>query len=417
LARNMTRYYIILLLILAFITFSCLPRLKVEKMTTDRNTGIYYYNSILPLRVSNGEVLTRENLDSFLIELANNNEFYDFNKFSENDLLVTQKDANLVDLYSEIIVCINSNKCDAAIELIRKFKADYPLSEKHTDINFLLAYAWEKASNPDSAKYYFKEFFKFSGRRYSQRFRGYAFNDSNSVVHSQERNYARSYISNSVRERKIHLAQIKPKYYYESFSQGFVLNREDIGMYRKRILSAGLGIAKNNTMVGVGVSELFNDKVVLNASYYFSSWQNYVRVTLPYQLYKSSNNRFGIKITPTCDYAYVKQVDERIKLDDWYINPGLTPSIGFRLTHRIFFGISYTYSLYNQHNKKYFSNSNQYLFGWSELDISAYYQLIKGVSLKIGTSDGYPIFGLNMLGIFLGYSTNPHASMVRFNDF
>jgi hypothetical protein len=414
----MTKYSLLVALTIAIIACSCQPKLKVAKMAPERNTGIYYYKNNLPLRVSNGELLTRENLDSFLIELASNNEKYNFNKYTENDLFVSQYDADLVNLYSAIIFCINSNNCNAAIELIKKFKKDYPFSIKHSDIDFLLAYAWEKTSNSDSARFYNNEFIKFSGRKYSLHFRGYAVNDSNTLLLSQERTYARSYLSSNAQKNKIQLTQIKPKYYYESFSQGFVLNREDIGMIRKRIFSAGLGISNKKEMLfGVGISELFNEKVILNASYYFSTWQNYVRITLPYQVYKPANNRFGFKITPTCDYAYVNKINGQTESNKWEINPGITPSIGYRLTHRLFFGVSYSYSLYNQHNTNYTSDYTQHFFVWNELDVSAYYQLIKGVSLKVGTSNGYPIFGINMLGIFLGYTTNPNAMMVRFNDF
>jgi len=148
-----------------------------------------------------------------------------------------------------------------------------------------------------------------------------------------------------------------------------------------------------------------------------SSWQNYLRITAPIQLFKSTDNRFGFKIAPTCDYAYVSQINAVQTINDWYINPGVTPSAGFKITHRLFLGASYSYCLFNQNNMKTFTKYGHNVFAWTELDVSFYYQLIKGISVKLGTSNQFPIVGLNLMGIFIGYSTNPHAMMVRFNDF
>jgi hypothetical protein len=397
---------------------SCRPSLNVAKMQPDKQTGIYLYKKNTPLFTSNGDVLTRINLDTFLTELANNGDYYDFDKDTESDLFITKKDADLTHLYSSVIDCINKNNCGEAIQLSNKFKKDYTLAERNTDINFLIAFSWEKSGNPDSARHYYNRFLKKAGRKYSTRFRGYAIFDSSAVMFANERNYANLYLRNNKKPSEIRLLPIKPKYYYESFSQGYVLNREDLGMTNKRIYSAGIGIVdKDHLMYGFGITELLSDRIVINASYYMSSWQNYLRITTPIQIFKSTDNRFGIKIAPTCDYAYVSQINTIQTINDWYINPGITPSAGFKITHRLFLGASYSYCLFNQNNMKTFTKYGHNVFAWTELDVSLYYQLIKGISVKFGTSNKYPIVGLNLMGIFIGYSTNPHAMMVRFNDF
>jgi hypothetical protein len=259
-------------------------------------------------------------------------------------------------------------------------------------------------SKTDSARLCFTKFLKFSGSKYSLRFRGYYFSDSANIQFASEKQYALSFLKYEKQDSaSFFKLDISQKYYYESFSQGFVLNHEDFGN-RKIIPGIAIrGINNGNYLYGFGCNLIVSEKMVVNAQFSFTNYNIGALVDVPLQLFKSSDNSFGIKLTPLVYYQFVRKSASHESVNDGYIDPGAGFSAGYHFNQKLYVGASYLYYFFNQYNKINLKNKKTGTYQLNEIDISLYYQLIKGISVKAGLVNGSPVFGLTLTGTFLGY--------------
>ena len=127
---------------------------------------------------------------------------------------------------------------------------------------------------------------------------------------------------------------IFPRYYYESFSQGFVLNREDFG---NRKIIPGLAIeigGKGDYLYGVGCNWLSTQNMVIGGQFSFTRYNIGAMADVPLQLYKSAENGFGIKFTPLIYYQYVRKTEPLLRLMLAISIPGQAYRLDTTLTKR-----------------------------------------------------------------------------------
>ncbi len=131
----------------------------------------------------------------------------------------------------------------------------------------------------------------------------------------------------------------------------------------------------------------------------------------PIQVYKSPNDRFGIKISPFASFAYT----DSIKVDDTsygvrqgFFNFGAKLSGGYYLLPNLSVGAYYKYNFHNTNNPILTKNHNIYLWWHNEYDLSLYYGITKGLSVKAGVYNGDVVSGLFWSGWEITYNvTNP----------
>ena len=385
-------------------------------MRYDEKAGFYIYErkgAQLAIRRENDELVFRDSLKLFLQELANNDMHYNFELKNENSLIFIPEEKSMLSLYNGMQLFLDEKDLIGGKLLIDEFEKLYPNAFKYTDIDFIKAKFWEQANISDSASYYFNRFLLFSEKKYSGFFRGYSFDVDAWECYLNERQYAQNYIyGQPVDEPENCHKQLKPMFYYQSFSQGFVLNREDFGSKKNNLFGIGLEYnTENNFLVGVSNIWLSNEKYIYRSSIFYS--ENHMDISLSgsYQLYKSKDNSLGIKISPSLILSQYGKKDTVLSKSP-HFNPGLSLSLGYHFNQRWYFGASYTAFLFNEFTHK--SLKEDY-FLENIYDISLYYQIIKGISFKVGIDTGYPIIGFGFTGSSLGYFFRNKGFGVRMN--
>jgi hypothetical protein len=404
------------LLILAMV--SCSHKMNIAKLRLDKQNNFYTYKfrgSNFAVRNPNNTLVTPNNLKNFLITLDSCEYKYIIDQVLENDYYISSNDATLVNLYSGIVTSLNIKNPDAAFYFLNEFKKNMPEFYKYTDIDFLEGRAWELKHNNDSAKFYYNLFLQYSSSKYSSLFRGYTYNDSVKAEFTRERQFAASFQDNKANFSEIKLEPIFPKYYYQSFNPGYVVNREDIGF--NNLVLPGFSLMGSTTEItywGLNATVIFNEKNVLYLAVSSSDFQRDYLISAPYQLFKTKNNRFGIKITPMLYMNTFRKTDIN-ELTGSFINAGAGISVGYQLTHNFSAGISYLGFFYNQYYKHKVENTNNEIYLNNEFEMSIFYQLMKSINAKIGISNGNLVAGLVFTGSFLGYDSQNRGISYKFS--
>lgn len=278
-------------LIFMCLLFSC-SKVYVSKLQYDEANGYYRYpvnGWMTPVRNDTGALITKANVKDFLLMLNARNFNYNKEKIEEQDIFISATDDELVNLYSGIINSIEQENREAAKFFIAEFEKKFTDPEKFTDIDYLKGKYWEIAQNSDSAKYYFTRFLDYSGSKYSKLFRGYAIDNEVDNCFTSERNYATSYCKGEIIYPPVCCIEIiKPKFYYQSFSQGYVVNREDFGSNTTYLPGFNFGYNKlEGNYFGIGMSKIFTENWLVHLALTTSDHNNDVLLALPYQVYKS----------------------------------------------------------------------------------------------------------------------------------
>ena len=399
------RFSNILLFGLACIALSsCYPQLKLQKVKlSDAGFFVYEKNSNLyALRMEDGRLVHRDSLRFFIAEIANQDMRYLVESRSEVPVFFRSDEKALVNIYSNVRQCIEDQRYVDGLAISNQFLLLYPAAYKYTDIAYLKAYLYEKMSAPDSAKVYYTKFLQYSEKRLSGYFRGYSNTNLLDTAFIAERNNALVFLKKgaAIAENRPDYAPMPHKYYYQSFSQGFVLNQEDFGIMKKNLY--GLSLAYNDVkglQFGLGTTWLYRDNFIAYAG--FMTWQNLMQFKLStsFQVYKSANNDLGLKLSPALTFSTSMGAGSDSS-HLYQINPGCAFSAGYRINQRVYAGASVSVYLYNQFTHNYFDKS---IYDDNEYDISPYYQLMRGISLKAGIYNNYPVVGFGFTGSFLGY--------------
>ena len=391
-----------------FVLVSCGYKLKLSRINLDKDKEFYYYNhktENVPLRDNDNKLVFKADIDSFLQCLKSNGMKYDINKNIENSVIISEFDNDLVHIYSAINITLAQKNADAALFFASELLIKYPESVKYTDVSFLQAKAWELKDNIDSVQHYYSTFINFSGNKYSKKFHGYNNYDSTEISFNNERQFAINYL-NKVPENnaKVNYKPLETRYYFESNSQGYVWNKEDIGYKQNLFPRVGLSYTDDYSLIAsVGLGYAIKNRSALNFRTSVSKYNVDFLLSLPYQLYKSRNNRFGLKIMPLFYYNYGYNPINNIPKSGIF-TAGLSISAGYHFTQTFYSGISYLRSIPNSNQNCSNNISEVNSFISNEFDASLYYQLVKGFSVKAGLLNGHPIFGFTIVGFFLGYN-------------
>jgi hypothetical protein len=207
------------------------------------------------------------------------------------------------------------------------------------------------------------------------------------------------------------LSKPEPKYYFESFSPGFLVNREDF--YRKTRFLPVLNFnfpPYKTSFLGIGLLTFLSDNYILYAEVNRTKDYTDGQLAFPIEIFKLSSNKFGMNASPVIYYRVADNVEDYT--NRFFINIGGSISTGYRFNHRFYTGASYLYYFYNQKHPKYsvFFKSNDNL-----LDFSIFYQIVKGMSLKAGIVNDHPVIGLTLVGNLFYYDFKSNSVALIFN--
>jgi hypothetical protein len=247
-------------------------------------------------------------------------------------------------------------------------------------------------------------------------------NDSARKCFADERKYALDYLKeNKTEYPKSCLKVIEPNYYFESFSPGFLANQDDFFKKTKFFPVVNFNLPTSKTIyLGVGLVSLLDDKYAFYAEINRHKRFTDGQLAFPVIPYKTKNNRFSTNVSPVFYYRYFDEVDESSK--QLFLNFGISISFGYHFSHSFYTGISYLYYLYNEsHPNKFYLKPYKEISDYedpyytNQLDCSVYYQLVKGMSMKVGFLNRNPVIGITYVGNVIWYDLKRKSVGLLFN--
>ncbi len=421
--KNMRIRWLTSLLLSAILTvFTACSTLNPGKINYNPEKEVYEYPlpplTPVVLRTDSGKLVTNENYNEFVAQMSNRNFRYPFDQRLEIANSLKQSDIEVAAYYAETVDKIRKGDYTGANDAASRLRLIYPPSVKFTDIAFLEGYSLEKKGDIDKANEKYEEFLKYSSQKYSERFRGYRYADMNDELWKQQRVYAAAFPENSITGIENDFIQpLHPKYYHIPLHPGYTLNGDGLGEHRRGIISVSAG-------------RDFDGDISLGAQYYrnltkgfdinpvFSISKNLVdfNLALPLQIYKAKNDRFGLKLSPFASYMYIKNYDSvhpDNTLKQSVFNFGAKASAGYYIVQKLSIGAYYTWHYYNEKNPMTLTAESVNVWWNNEYDVSLYYNLIKGLSLKSGIKSGNWVAGFYMTGWEVSYDFQDKAIIVR----
>ena len=204
---------------------------------------------------------------------------------------------------------------------------------------------------------------------------------------------------------------ISPKYYYGSFQPGYSYNSGDNPDYTFATLMFLFGTDFTET-ISFGAQAYFKlyKQVSINPKFVISPNITEYSLSTPIQVYKSESNHIGIKFTPFINYFKIDSLINQgteYYVGDKFINFGARVSAGYYFANHFSVGAYYQYNFFNEQNKFLIDNRID-IWANNEYDLSVYYNIIKGVSLKAGLKNNDIVAGFFLSGWEIGYNfTNP----------
>ena len=389
----------------------------------NQEKGLYEYGEggIL-LRNSDNELISESNYESFMQELEMNDNEYQNSKIMENANSLKSTDYKIASLYSESVNAINNGNYEEAREKTDKLMSLYPDALYYSDCSFLDAAAFQNSGKTVDAKEKYREFLTYSAGKYSERFRGHRNSDTNDSLWMQQRNYAKDFIAGEpVNANKKFLKPFTPKHYYSSFHPGYGINPEDYQKNTKDIIMFGFGMdMADKISFGVQYYRQLNKFFDINPRYLTSGAINEAGLAVPVKLFKSEDNSFALKISPFLSYSRIKELSiegTTIETDDNMFDYGIRASAGYYFAPKISLGASYIYHRYNENDKYLLNSRDAEIWYFNEYDISLYYDLFKGFSLKSGIKAGDFVAGIYWSGWEISYNFNQNGFVFRTDMF
>ena len=392
----------------------------------NENKQLYEYGAgpenAIPLRNQNNELVTVSNYDSFTEELEKNDNKYQSTKTVENANSIKSVDHRIATLYAESVDALNQKQYDKITSLTNKLRSDYPDAVYFSDVAFLDGYAQEKLGNKEKAKLRYQNFVNYSNGKYTERFRGHRGDDHGDNTWIRERSYAMDYISGgSPQTDEDFFPDFTPKYYYNSLRPGFGLNPEDYDENTKHILMFVFGLdLSDNFSAGIQYYRQLNKYFDINPRYMSSGSVNEVGLAIPIRLYQAEDNSLAFKISPFMNYSYIKELtidDVTLETNGKMLDFGVKASAGYYFAPKLSLGASYIYHRYNEENTYLLDDQNIEVWYFNEYDISLYYDLFKGFSLKTGIKAGDFVAGIYWSGWEISYDFNQNKMVFRIDMF
>src|SRR5690606_26694181 len=275
--------------------------MNMYKITYNPDRQVYEYPlpgmGPVTLRTNSGELVTEDNFEQFIVELSDMSFMYPFDDRIELAGSPKGSDLKVASLYSESVHQIQEEQFKKAAETMDSLEEYYPEAVFYTDIAFLKGYANEKVGMKAEAKSNYENYLAFSSGKFSDRFRNYRYADEKDIHWLQQREYATRYLADlSPQTDAGFLQAIKPQYYYSSLQPGYTLNPEDQYERPRGIFSVSLGSDLSSDFSG-GFQYYRNliGGVDINPEFAISRNMWEIKMAIPVQVYRSDNNRLGIK--------------------------------------------------------------------------------------------------------------------------
>lgn len=159
-----------------------------------------------------------------------------------------------------------------------------------------------------------------------------------------------------------------------------------------------------------------NKRIDINPRCTYSRNMSEFGLAMPIQIYKSENNNFGLKFTPFLNYLSIDSVkidNTKYQFNENILNFGGRISLGYYLIQHFAIGAYYQYNFYNENNKIVNSKSQIAIWLKNEYDLSLYYNIYKGFSLKAGIKNNDFVAGLLWSGWEISYNITTPGLLLR----
>jgi hypothetical protein len=412
----------LILAILALASIYSCSTLQVESLSYDESLDLYVYPinqfDSLIVRDSIGRIITTENFDTFSKELERTENKYDYNLSIEESDKLYNNDLDIVELYTRANRLLKEEEYNQAIVELKELKSIYPDAVKYSDCLFLEATAYQGLDSTSTAVNRFSSFLNYSSQKHSGRFRNYRDYDAKDSIYRSQRKYAKDYISNKVDIAPYEtFTELKPCYHYGSFRPGYLINPED---YAERINWITAVVFSNDYANKLSLGYQINRKLFkrtdVNLSIMASKGYFELGGGVPIQLYKSSDNRFGVKASPFFSFSQIDSVkidNTNYEIKQGFFNAGVKLSVGYYFLPKFSIGAYYTYNIHNKNNPILTDNNNILLWRRNEYDISLFYNIAKKISIKAGIYNGDLVSGILLSGWEIGYNITTPSLILR----
>jgi hypothetical protein len=419
---NSESWFTLFILFLTLLVFPGCATLDPGKISYNHRKQLYEYPLpvIKPviLRTDSSKLVTEDNYNHFISELSLRSFKYPFETRIEIANSLKESDYRLAALYGDIVDKINEEDFNNALLKAKELRLAYPPSEKFTDVWFLEGFAHENNDNYIEAEKSFRNFLTFSSQKYSGRFREYTYADKNDEVWIRQRNYAALYLSeNELPPVDGFFQPLIPKYYHINLQPGYTFSDEGLEEHRRGIFSLSAGRDFNSDIsLGAQYYRNLTRGLDINPVFYISKSISEFNLALPIQVYKSESNRLGLKLSPFINYMYIKRypsVYPDNKLNTSVFNFGMKASAGYYLFQKLSIGGYYKHHFYNEKHPLILSEESVKIAWKNEYDVSMYYNLIKGLSLKSGVKSNNWVIGFFMTGLEISYNVHQRNFIFR----
>lgn len=328
-----------------------------------------------------------------------------------------KSDYELSKSYGAVNQLILSGDYQKALVGLNRLNTLYPDIYKYSDADFLKATAYERLELVDSAKIAYSRFLKYASQKYASRFRGHRDDDKDDRQLIAERNYAGNYLLDREQTESVEFIPIQPRYYYGSLQPGYTLNSEDMAKNSRGILMFLFGTDMNGYFSG-GFQYYYkiNDRFNINPRYASSGNITEYSLAAPIQVYKSEDNRLGLKFTPFVNYVSLDSVkinDQMYALRESFMNFGARISAGYYPVQHLAIGAYYQANFYNKQHPFHSKKSNIDMWMINEYDVSLYYNIQKGFSLKAGVKNDDLVAGIFWSGWEISYNISSPGLIFR----
>lgn len=388
-------------IIIAVLTTGC-ATIRPQNIVLNPQKGTYEYrlnaNHSIALRNENQQLVDTSNYKYFREELATIKNRYPFKERIEKDGSLKKSDFEISKSYSKINRLMIDGNYRKSLTELNRLHTLYPDIYKYSDIDYLKGVAFEQLGQADSAQILYDHFLKYSSQKFSSRFRGHRDEDQHDNTYLAERNHAKNFLLKKETTTPPGIAPFQPKYYYASHQPGYILNSEDLGKGSRGLLMFMFGMDFNGDFTsGFQYYYKINERIAINPRIATSGNIKEYTLAVPIQVYKSDNNQVGLKFTPFMNFLSIDSMtidQQKYALNDHFLNVGARISAGYYPVQHLGIGAYYQMNMHDKNNPFQSKNTPVQLWINNEYDVSMYYNIAKGFSLKSGIKNDDMVAGI-----------------------
>jgi hypothetical protein len=359
------------------------------------------------------------NYAAFISTFSNYKHSYQIKSLDENNQFLRFSDFQLASIYGIVQNALQTKDYAMALSGINVLRFGYDDIDYFTDCLFLEASAYENLGMIDTARFIYHKFLITSSKKYSNRFHGYKYSDTNDTDFVAERNYAMAFCNSiHIPLELTETKPLKPQFYFGSFQPGYMYNNEDDDNSKPRKSISQIYVTKNVVnQYALAFQYYFIKKgFALNPFFETSGTISSFGLALPVQVYKLSSNRFALQFSPFVTYDLVESMKDK---DSTYTIINGFPNIGAKLSGSLYLipkvsiGAYYRYYYYNERNRFAMPKTPFTFWSTNEYDVSAYINVMKHLTFKAGIKNNDWVVGIFASGVELSWSILKRGFVLR----